>query len=260
MKVLVKKVITICACMFLCSTYVFAQDSLFFRVQFGLGTSKLRVIDHDIRPSSESIAADGHTIAESQEAYMGFKFLADYRLIDPLFVSTGVWFSNKGFRVRNTDGSYTGVSHYTVSHMQIPFLLSFISEPNNANLSWFAGIGATLGIKTAESLHGSDGAHFWNLANNLQHLDSERGVNGNGTAIPLFAPFHTSLQCNAGAFFQLSERFSFIIHFGYERGLINLINQRLLFRDGSYVYENLEMYVDAFSIDFGLWFSIDKEM
>ncbi|MFN6946693.1 MAG: outer membrane beta-barrel protein [Cytophagaceae bacterium] len=225
-------------------------------IRLSPNTNIARVVDPDPRPSSVHTVADGHTTKESNVGGVSIGANLDYQISDFIYLSSGLWFTSKNLHIRNTDGSYSGVSRYNTLYMQIPLLVKAVSNEITDNIRLGITAGPTIDFKLNEQLDGGDGAHYWNLANNNYHLDPTRGRNGNMRPMPLFNPMDLGLFFSIGPEFQLGDNFILYSALSYWVGGFNMINPNLLFNDPmrTPVSESVSIRSRIIGLDLGVKF------
>ena len=224
------KTITIVTTLFFLSLCAQAQVLIGVKISPNLNISGVK--DNNDAPSSFLPSADGFTTNEENVKGIGAGINFDFPINDNFYFGTGAWFTEKKFKVRNTDGGYSGVSQYNTLYMQIPALVKYrTGELFTKKLNLVFGAGPVLDLKTAEQIKGGDGAHYWNLAKNKSYIDPIRGNNGNNKSMALFSPINIGLNFSAGAEYQLIDKIKVFAGFSVNSNFLNMINPALKFDD-----------------------------
>lgn len=208
-----------------------AQKKIDFSVRLSANVNVAGVKDPYPAPSSINFPSDGYTVKEADKSGMGIGVNVDLPLSESVIFHPGLWFTSKNLLIRNTDGNYSGVSEYSTMYLQVPLLLKIYTKEVADNFRLFFTPGITLDIKAKEALKGGDGAHYWNLAKNYYWADGSRGRNGNNRPMDLFSPADIGLYLGMGGEFAIADDFNLFFGLSLNKGMINMINKDLLFRD-----------------------------
>lgn len=231
-----------------------AQD-VRFALDISPATVFSRVNDEDGRPSRVSKSADGLTVSEGAEQGLNFTLTALIELKKNWAFQTGLGVSDKYIYIRNTDGTYTGVSRYQISYLHLPFLLRFNSNEFKKieKLRAFGAFGLAMEVKAKEDVKGGDGAHFWNMAKQRTWADPERGRNSKNKPVALFAPLDLGLVLRGGLEYELFDEFFCHLSLTYQHNFINMINPNLRFDtpERERVTDNLSIRTSSLLLDIG---------
>ncbi len=255
-----------------------------FKIGFRLApsTNIATVRDKDATPSDVNYIADGYTVKERNVSGVGVSFFIDYFLSDHLAFSTGLWFTQKNFSVRNYDGStnwdniyfdgnghknysnyqganygnnyangynyhYSGVSNYKTTYLQIPLLLKYYTNDIFKNFKIYGTFGPTIDLRTGEKLDGPDYAHYWNMAHNNSSY-AYRDRNGTGRSVKLFNPIDITLYLSAGANYKIIDKLEVFAGVFFNKGFVNAINPKLTFAEPSQTKVNTGLSLKSFLI------------
>ncbi len=231
-----------------------AQQKILLGFEVSPGVSIISVKDRDTAPSSVRTSADGYTYKVKDESMVNVRLYADFLKYDPWVISTGLWFANKKMFIRNTDGGYSGASHYDPWYVQIPFILKrdVITFDKDFSLQAYGGLSAD--FKMSENVRGGDYAHYWNLAHHRKDLDPKRGRNGNGQPVDLFNPVDLTMHLGVGVQYKIFEDILLFGGLSGSKGFINMINPNLRFDDANHtrVKETLKITSGTFTVDVGV--------
>lgn len=252
---------TILASIFLLLAQVSYGQSNLLGFKLSVGSTITRVKDHDVSASGgldgEGFLrnpADGLTTAESSQMAVSLGANIDLPFNDKVYLSSGLWITNKAFTISNRDGGYYGVSAYSVSYLQLPFAAKIYIKDITTNLDLFFKLGLTVDLKVQEELEGGDGAHFWNLAKMRTDLDRTRGKNADRKVMALFNPLNVGILTSVGAEYRLTDKLYLFTALTYNPGLFNMINPALKHddRNRTKVADGLKITTGVFVADFGV--------
>lgn len=231
-----------------------AQQDILLGFEVNPGISIISVKDEDVASSSVRTSADGVTYKVKDEGIVNLRLYADFLKYDPWVISTGLWFANKKMFIRNTDGGYSGASHYDPWYIQIPFIMKRDVITFDKNFSLQAYGGFSFDFKMSENVNGRDGAHYWDLAYYRNDVDPRRGRNGNGHPVDLFNPVDFTMHLGVGVQYKIFEEVFLFGGLSGSKSFFNLINPNLRFNDASLtpVKETLKIISGTFTVDVGI--------
>ena len=190
-----------------------------------------RVHDWDERPSAQFIPADGSTTSEQNLEGLNFTVTFQKKINKKIFIQSGLGVADKYLLIRNTDGTYSGVSKYRITYLHIPMIIKFQSNEfkDIPHLRPFGSIGMALELKAKENVIGPDYAHFWNMAKNRTWLDPNRGRNAKRKPVNLFTPLDLGIILRGGLEYDILEELMVHLSLTYQHNFINLIHPELRF-------------------------------
>jgi hypothetical protein len=245
-------------CLFaLCLTnQVKAQSKTIWEARLFFGTTVGHVQDNDGTPSAINKTSDGYTTNEGNQRSLSLGMNAILPMNETWAFSIGGAFTQRQLLLRNTDGSYSGVSKYLISYLQVPFMLRYTSKEVAKGLKIHVGAGPCLELKLSERLEGPDGAHYWNLAYNRKWLDPTRGQNGDNKEMKLFNPLDVSIMITGGVQYSLTEKLGLYGGIMVNPSLINMINPNLKFNDANKtpVSNDVQFRTTLVGVDLGFRF------
>lgn len=268
-----KRLITL---VFICGTLniLYAQEGS-FKLGFRLApyTNIASVNDNDPTPSNINRYADGLTVKEENSAGVGVSFFFDYFFTEHIGFSSGLWFTQKNFAIRNYDGwngngqpypyygqyAYSGVSFYKSTYLQIPLLLKFVSGELAKNLRIYATFGPTIDLRVGEKVDGNDYAHYWNMSKHDGRWAS-RDRNANGRPMKLFNPVDFTLYFSAGVTYGITEKFEIFGGIMANKGFVNAINPKLRFEGPDQIKVNTDVSWKSFLVgaELGVTYNLTK--
>jgi hypothetical protein len=239
-----------------------AQD-LVINGQLSLGSSLVGVTDNATAPSGGldnngylRNPSDGETGKHKDGIAVSLGINADYYLKNGFGIFTGLHIAGKDFSIYNRDGGYWGKSTYSMAYLQIPIGITYLSPELVPQLKLYGRLGINLDMKIKEELKGGDGAHYWNLANNLTNNDPMRGRNADNEAKALFSPLQSGVLFSVGAEYGMSDKFRPFLGLTVNQGISNILNPSLKHNDVNQtpVIENLRITLSTVTLDLGIRF------
>ena len=261
-----------------------------FKIGFRLapGTNVATVNDKDATPSDVNYISDGYTIKEKNVGGVGVSFFIDYFLTNHLAFSTGLWFTQKNFSIRNYDGStnwgngyYNGNGYWNGKDDK-----NYFNYPNsnygnnyaNGYNYWYSGVSNykttylqipllfkyfTNDIVKNLKLYGTfgptidlrfsekvDGPDYAHYWN-MSHNNANyayRDRNGTGKAVNLFNPIDITLYLSAGVNYKIIDKLEVFGGVFFNKGFVNAINPKLTFAEPSQTKVNKGLSVKSFLI------------
>ena len=264
----------------------FAQKGAFkLGLRLAPASNIATVRDKNATPSDVNYIADGYTVKAENQFSMGGGIYFDYFLSDNLAFSSGLWFTAKNFAIINYDGSihnhshhfhgddhhydshgehyangynysYSGLSFYKTTYLQIPLLLKF-STNQSKKFRIYGSIGPTIDFRTGEKLVGEDRAHYWNMANNNPQW-AVRDRNALGRPVKLFNPLDITLYASAGVNYEIIDKLELFLGVFVDKGFVNAINPKLRFADSRQTKVNTDISIKSFLVgaEFGVAYKL----
>lgn len=202
-------------------------------------------------------AADGVTSKVRDRSAFSVRIFYDQPFKDKLWYSSGIWFTNRILHIRNVDGeAYSGTSRYRVSHVELPFLGKYYASDLGKGVELMFKMGPVLGVKVSENMQSNhDGAHYWNLAKNNEHLDPVRGKNASGEEKELFGLIHLGLHMEGGVEYSINDKITLTSSLSYQLGITGLLNHTLRHDDTSQtrVTDGLSWRAHVFTFNLGIY-------